>query len=692
MRKTVFYFTILQMLFLVNYNLLLLQVEAEELNNDSNITSVENDLNNLNQNHFEYTYDGMTFTSLLSEDDAWYKAISSPYKNGELTNYELNEMYDDFTKRNIDVSNFSSSNSDFYNNEIEINFTFCFEYLTNGKIVNIPLKRMKVELCEKDLIENDVLATGYTDELGQISFLIEDVTQIIDNDFRLYAKVSAESYTFKMTKDWDLYILPDYYFIVNVCEDTSKNVYNINPKILYNENNRVHCAFIASQGMEMGQRAALDMGMNIEGILNVLIPICTNEIDSFCYDLYSGIVIRNYEDYYDFDVLIHEYAHYIQHMYDAYNISLNEIINYNPVHSFVADHFSCNNHNNNNDFAMKLAWTEAWATTFSEIVQNLYYNDFLDTTTGKTYFEMFGDCYYYCPTAMTLKSIEDFTSDDNSNEAQEVAITAFLWDLFDNELMNNCRFENEDQISLNFDVWWHLTLNTNISTFNDFYMRLLENRIDISCKVSELLSYHHISSYQVLVTNKHYIDEDTTPQICFFPGGSINSPNTKFKIVFLNSSFFPLYESDFIYSTGVTNISVNDFITDEDWIAFINRFSYDFNFYIVIKSYNQSNQNQWYYSQYNEINFYKSEHICGFSASYEQFSANKHKSICSCGNYKYDFHVVKPQGIQRYKPCIYCGYLVDTDSTISEVNPLKFTNNIDIIITEKKEDDFNETN
>ena len=49
-----------------------------------------------------------------------------------------------------------------------------------------------------------------------------------------------------------------------------------------------------------------------------------------------------------------------------------------------------------------------------------------------------------------------------------------------------------------------------------------------------------------------------------------------------------------------------------------------------------------------------------YGHSYQQYSETLHKSKCICGGYVLTAHVVSNNGNLRFKPCLACGYLVDT--------------------------------
>ncbi len=56
--------------------------------------------------------------------------------------------------------------------------------------------------------------------------------------------------------------------------------------------------------------------------------------------------------------------------------------------------------------------------------------------------------------------------------------------------------------------------------------------------------------------------------------------------------------------------------------------------------------------------------------SYEPLNSSTHKGTCICGKTITQVHAVSPSGTSRYKPCIICGYIVDTGTNMGIVGPL----------------------
>ena len=624
--------------------------------------------------------------SIYSEEDAWYNAMTEMYINNNITVDEITNNYYTYSQRDIITNScIKTTNEEYESNNLYIHLDLNFDmYHSETLFDHLPLKQLKVEIYENNWINDILLATSYTNENGEVNFVIQDIQNIVDDDFNIYAKVYAESHTFKITSDWDLLDVPDFYFTFDICSDVSFNYVSISKTLMYKEGNKAHSAFIMTQGLELAQRYALERGMQVNDKLLILYPINLENITSFCYGEFSGIITSHYDDY---QTLIHEYGHFIQHIYNAYGSSLLEIVLNDPRHLLLEDHFSCGDHLTDN-FAMELAWSEAWAFTFSEIVQSKYFDEIYIEDKHMTYIKDFGDCVFINSDDGN-ELIENFIADNNSCEAQEIAIISLLWDLFDSEDTMWYDPETQDNVELEHDDWWYFTLNPGVTTFHNFFDFVQLNYSNYIFDISQLIAYHNIAAYITYVNNIN-ISETIVPSVQFNLGGSENSKNVKFTVLLCNSSFYPLFESELFYFNDTESVTVTNFITLNEWTTFLNRFIHNFTFYVVVKSYNESNLNQWYYSNFWKVDFIFEEHICDYSARYEKYNSTHHKSICSCGNEALHIHRVHPQGIQRFKPCIYCGYLIDTENTIIGVNPFNLTDDFDPNLINKNKEDINE--
>ena len=58
------------------------------------------------------------------------------------------------------------------------------------------------------------------------------------------------------------------------------------------------------------------------------------------------------------------------------------------------------------------------------------------------------------------------------------------------------------------------------------------------------------------------------------------------------------------------------------------------------------------------------------SYTYYQHNSTSHKAICECGNESIQAHAVSAGGTSRFKPCLLCGYIVDTGTTPGIIGPM----------------------
>ena len=64
--------------------------------------------------------------------------------------------------------------------------------------------------------------------------------------------------------------------------------------------------------------------------------------------------------------------------------------------------------------------------------------------------------------------------------------------------------------------------------------------------------------------------------------------------------------------------------------------------------------------------------------SYYVNNSTSHRVICECGNESVQPHAVSVTGSSRFKPCLLCGYMVDTGTTPGIVGPLNNKKNVSI--------------
>ncbi|MBR2138089.1 MAG: hypothetical protein IKC22_02240 [Bacilli bacterium] len=601
---------------------------------------------------FSYTYNGQTYYSNESVDDAWYQAMLYNYEQGILTEEDIEEEYAIFSRRDLTPS--PSNNT--YDNQSDLTgnpVTYVQGYLTwtteNGDI--LPLKNMRVDLYNKNVIGSEYLATVYTNTQGYYIFEFDNDEGFFENGgYDVYIKCYPDSYTFEIARDWVFSFLTYYYFQSDVVENVeSGTTTNFSIRVLYDESNMANRAFYLSQGLELAQRFAIEMGMPTNDFLHVIYPFGSDQI-AFCYDEYSGIA----ESYFkDFDTIMHEYGHFVEGVMGTYGSDLIDIVLYDPSHYSHTDHFY---DKDDKQFAMDLTWSEAWATTFAQIAQYRYGSEYAGLISG------FNDVMD------GNEDYENYYPTINSCEAQEDAVIASLWDLFDSGSA-----ETHDNMSLTYQQWWTMTTRNNCQTLSDFFSVINTYFPEYRSNVGEIFGYHQISPSDLIVTNSSLVSQTVAPQFSWSVNGSTNNPNDKFDLVFYNSTGSIVYQSSMITSTKSYYQTYTYSISSSVWESILSNFTNVAELNVVVRGYHSDSPLSGpYNSKYVTLSVEIEEetHTCSYTHGYLQYSSTKHKAYCTCGNFVLRHHAVSSSATGRYKPCVDCGYLVDTYSDIVIVGPL----------------------
>lgn len=602
---------------------------------------------------YSYIYNGITYYSTESEDDAWYQAMLDNYEKGLITEEQIEEEYSIFSRRNLNEI------ADTYDNQSDLTgepVTYVNGYLTwttsTGHI--LPLKNMRVDLYNDNIIGAEWLGSTYTNLDGYYCFeFINDTSWIENGGYDVFIRCYPDSYTFEIARDWMFSFLTYYYFetepILNVASGSTTD---FNVRVLYDESNMGNRAFYISQGLVTAQRFALEMGMDTDKFLHVIYPF-SNDYNAFCLDEYSGIGKPYFSD---FDTIMHEYGHFFEGVLGTYGSSLVDIISYNPNHYTHTDHFY---DKDNKQFAMDLTWSESWATAFAQIAQQKYLSEYIGKVSG------YGDI-------IDGENYETYISTSNSCEAQEDAVIASLWDLFDSGTN-----ESYDNMSLTYAKWWEMTTRNNIQTLTDFFVVVNEYYPEYRSQVGEIFGAHQISPSNLTITNLSSVSEDIAPQFSWSINGSSYNPNNQFKLVFYNSDGTLVYQTELFTSTLQYNQTYTYSMSSANWNAVLSNFTNVADINIVVQGFHSALPISGpYNSKYVYLSIDFTEHSCDYSYRYLPYNSSKHKSICSCGNYVLRPHAVSASEVGRYKTCIDCGYLVDTYSEIVIVGPYSFNNTL----------------
>ena len=305
--------------------------------------------------------------------------------------------------------------------------------------------------------------------------------------------------------------------------------------------------------MLAGQRFAIDMGMSTDNFLNVVFPYTFDDDAAFCFGVlagncFSGIGANAFKD---IDTLIHEYGHFVERSLGVCGATLWDIIIHNTDHTLSGDHFYSEE---DKTFAMHLVWSEAWATAFSQIAQEYYENEY-------SILPYFANSIYD-----SLKlPCEQVTPGPQSCEAQEKAVIAVLWDLFDSEANETYTAETFDNVALGYQTWWNCTTRAGTYTLTDFVNVIETYYPSLRGKIGAIMAEYHISPGNLAITNQSSVSISTPPTLSWTVNGSINNPNDRFQVVFYDSNGNYICESPTIASTQAYNTTFAYSVPQSIW-------------------------------------------------------------------------------------------------------------------------------
>ena len=496
---------------------------------------------------YTYKYDNVVYVSDVSEEQAWYDCMKQRFDNEEITATEFQALYDQLTNRyhsEYIPENGTQNENNAPNGMTIINGTLNWE--VNSTTV-VPLISSKVELIK--LVDGNeiVIDTEYTLTDGSFKFeIMNDEWSSSGEDILI--RLRLESITYALKTDW---WIDHYYFDSEIRHDvlpgTTESFYKI---IHYDENSNHYKAAYVHQAMTIAERFAMEMSAQISNHINsgnpkleVAYPAEIVGDSAFCFgnDLQSIAMIGT-ENYKEIDVITHEYAHYVQYIMNIYGATLGEIINNWPTHDIFADHFV---DKEAKEYAMELTWSEAWANLFSTLAQNYY-----SSASEYTHFANPPSYYYESInledpnahnkyTAFDNNKQDSIGEQDNRGESQELAVAAFLYDLYDN---SNEYFDN---ISWGYQWWWFYTTRPGIYTLEDFVQRMDDSYPAMRGNIALILEEHMISPK---ITNVSTYSPTTPPTVSFVVNGSESNPNNRFVIYFYDENGNYLGESEMIES------------------------------------------------------------------------------------------------------------------------------------------------
>lgn len=198
-----------------------------------------------------------------------------------------------------------------------------------------------------------------------------------------------------------------------------------------------------------------------------------NSQTSYYSSINNGLHI--YETaYLCWDILLHEFGHLLQKKYGIAN---------SPGGDHFIDHDQIADHKNKN-WGIRLAWGEAWPTTFGIMVTQYY---------GLNDYPRVADTSYHAnngssnPTDYWFKDMETNRSNP-LGEGCERDIMCLLYDMYDNGYEADA-----DSMSMSHEAFWNLVTGSKAKTLSDFMNYVYSHGCYNTTSLAEILSAHGIA-------------------------------------------------------------------------------------------------------------------------------------------------------------------------------------------------------
>ncbi|MBO4770692.1 MAG: hypothetical protein J5563_07935 [Clostridia bacterium] len=283
--------------------------------------------------------------------------------------------------------------------------------------------------------------------------------------------------------------------------------------ISYNANNSTDLgkSMCVHQSFELANRYMYSLENTYMNSINISFP--DNSHGTTCY--YNNKIYVLSGDAFDWDVLEHEYGHYVA---DVFNI----LANVGGSH-YLNEILALTKGKSN---GIKLAWNEGWATYFAINLQNKMGASSMNIP------NVGDECYSDTDDANIYYSIESVDSDYLLGESGEVAVSGILYDITDPTNSS----DNDEIYCSNSNIWYIIKNNTcqTLSSFvTSFYNSSFTTQTKL--KLGKTLSHFKVAALLSSTVNIAYGSNPTFSWVK--QGGSVNYQNGSFSLAFYDSSY-----------------------------------------------------------------------------------------------------------------------------------------------------------
>lgn len=504
---------------------------------------------------YGYLSDNSLFLSLSSAENAERNSLSYKLSNGSIDKLEYERKIQELSNESI-VEEISSTTITEYSAIDDEGMLIASESTSGDTYVsgtlqwrddngnNHPLQYASVNIFDKDLLFWTKIGSTTTDANGNYTFSFFNKTTFPENGgYDIFIQVSTSGDKYYITDGGEL---P--YAITSGVSSNVPTGSTTTKSLTIDMGNDTGRAFQISQAIINGSRYAQAMGSSVSGV-NVYFP---TQYGTNYVPLLKQIRILP-GDYMDWDVILHEYGHHIQHEFGI-------------IDSPGGDHDSQDNlavTQDSKDKGIRLAWGESWPTVFALLVTQ-YYSSTLNNISN------IGDEIYQDTTDQTvIYSLEKGLDD---GEAQERAIMGVLYDLYD----DSGTTEPFDDVKLGHQKLWNLVINSKATTFSEFTNYAYTYRYLYIDDFSRILVEHGMSSQNLQINGSI---SETPPTFSWIAGGS--STSTKYQNDLFDLIFYDYYGHENYRVSSINSTSYN--LSESEWHNLL--YTYGDKFSVVLISY-----------------------------------------------------------------------------------------------------------
>lgn len=335
---------------------------------------------------------------------------------------------------------------------------------SEGKIH--PARRLKIAIYA-----NKCLKDAYTDNKGHFEFTA--TSEDIKSKMYILVRSATDCCNVSETRNGQPHT-----FIKEYCINNDKSyTFVIARAHNMSEIDAAIHAIQISQAITFGYDYVQVMSKNTfnQKLIQVVYPNEYGQDNQTSYysDTYNTLNI--YESaYLCWDILLHEFGHLLQ---KKYGIAKNPGLSHFVDNDQIEDHKS-------KDKGIRLAWGEAWPTTFGLMVTQYYgLKDY--PRVADTYYDA-NNGEYRSPTDYWRRNMETNRSNP-LGEGCELDVYCLLYDMYDNG-----REPGEDEMSMSHEAFWNLVTSSKAKTLSDFVHYAYNNGYNRET-LYQILSAHGVS-------------------------------------------------------------------------------------------------------------------------------------------------------------------------------------------------------